>query len=399
MKKKIFILLVVIFIAHLLFRIYEYREAYLTPFDAGYWTQKYENSQWSTKPACENLDPHVNPYTCVWDDQWYAENKLNPEANNLKRNVIGDDAVYAYAGWEYIHGHDPTTLNAELPPFGKYLIGLSELIFYNQNIFALLSGIFALLALYLLNTAIIRDKFYAFIPVFIFSFEPLVYTQFRTTLLDLLYLGLLCICLYFIIKKHFIRSAIFFGLLAATKSSASTFMIGIGVVAIYLLATKQYGALKRYFLSLPIAGIVFLMSYTQYFLLGNSLIEFLGVQKWIINFYAIGAKGSLIAPLEIIFTGQYHNWWNEKSIVQEWHLGWPLLFLSSFLALIFLKKRYMRSPVLLLALWVIVYFMFLSFVPVWSRYFLLILPFMYTLTVWGILTFAKNASDNINDGK
>lgn len=376
----------ILFAAHLLFRIYEYREAYVTPYDAAYWKQKYENSQWSTKPACENLDPHVNPFTCVWDDNWYNEHKNDPSANDLKRNTIGDDGIYTYAGWEYIHGHDPTTLNAELPPFGKYLIGISEVIFNNQNIFALLSGLFALFAFYLLNTAVFKNKLYAFIPVFLLSFEPIFFNQLKITLLDLLFFGLLCMTFYFLIQKKFIRNGIFLGLTAATKSSASTFPIVIGVEFIYLLITKQLKTFKQFIISIFVSGLVFLGVYTQYFLLGHTITEFLGVQKWIINFYAIGAKGSLTAPLEIIFTGKYANWWGGQSVVTEWHIGWPILFLSSlFTMYIITRKRLFTKPIVLIGLWTFAYFVFLSFVPTWSRYFIVILPFMYTLTIWSII--------------
>lgn len=390
MKKFFFIILFIISVVHLLFRIYEYRIVYTTPFDPAYTKLKFENSQWSTKPACENPDPHINPYTCVWDDKWYDENKNNPNAIDLKKNAIGDDVLYTYAAWEYINGKDPTLLNAEIPPFGKYLIGLSIVVFNNPNIFAILSGIFAICAFYLLNITIFKSRLYAFIPVFFITLEPLFYTQLQYTLLDLLYFGLLCLTLYLVIKKKFIRSAISLGLMAATKSSASTFPIVVGITAVYLLLTKQYKFLKTYVFTLPVAGLVFLASYSQHFLLGNTLIDFLGVQKWIINFYASGAKGSLTAPWEILFTGKYANWWGQTSVVNEWHIGWPILVVASTIATIIIVKKHLTSPILLISIWTVIYLLFLSFVPIWSRYFLLILPFMYTLTTWLIVQRINN---------
>lgn len=385
MKKVLFAVLFILFMGHLLFRIYEYRSAYTTHFDPNYYKLKFENSQWSTKPACENTDPHVNPYTCVWDDQWYEQNKNNPTAADLKRNPIGDDILYTYAGWEYIQGKDPTLLNAELPPFGKYLIGLSIVLFNNQNIFALFSIVFALFAFYLLNTQVFKNKLYAFIPVVLLSLEPLFYTQMKTTLLDVLYFGLGCMTLYFVLKKQFIPSAISLGLMAATKATASTFPIVIAVVIGYLFITKQKELIKKYIFSLPIAGLVFLISYIQYFLLGNSIISFLGVQKWILNFYANGAKGSIIAPWEMVFTGGFANWFGGQSVVSEWHIGWPILFVVSLFAGGYILYKYHKKPVLLIVLWTFLYFLFLSFIPLWSRYFLLILPFMYTLCTWLIV--------------
>lgn len=382
MKKKMIIVLVSIFVLHLCFRIYEYRNSYLTQYDSGFWKNRYDKSQWSTKPACRDQNPHVNPYTCVWDDVWYAHHQNDKNAQYLKKSVIGDDLVYTYAGWEYIHGHDPTTLNAELPPFGKYLIGFSEVFFHNQNIFALLAGLFALGAFYLLNTRLFKERLFAFIPVLLLSLEPLFYTMLNTALLDTLYLGLACMTFYFFLGKKYIPSFIFLGLMAATKATIATFPLMAGVMFLYLLISKQKKEYKKYLLRLPIAFIVFTLTYIKYFLLGHSLREFLGVQKWIVNFYSEGVKGSPIIPWEILFTGHWHTWWDTYETVKEWHVGWVLIFFIALSAVItIIKKRY-TNPITLVAIWIVSYFAFLCLIPTWPRYLLLILPFLYTLAVW-----------------
>ncbi len=353
MRKKLFIVLIIFFAAQLLFRIYNYRSVYLTPFSASYWQYRYLHSQW------------VVPNS---------------------QDSIGDDGLYTYAGWRYIHGSDPTLLNAELPPFGKYMIGLSEVIFRNQNIFSLFSGLFVLGAFYLLNRFLFKDALLAFIPVVFFSCEPLFYTQLRTPLLDNLYLGLFFMVLYFFLRKQYIMSAIFFGLMAATKSAVTTFAVIIFVMLIYLFLTKQKDVFKKYVFSLFVAAGVFLLTYIVYFLHGHSLRAFLGVQKYIIVFYEKGAKGSLITPWEMILTGKWHTWWGVSLPVEGWHIGWVLLFIFTLYALyLMIKKRYTR-PFLLIAIWIPVYLAFLSLIPTWPRYLLLALPFMYNLSIWTIIT-------------
>lgn len=352
MKKLVFILLILVFIIHLLFRIYEYRDIYTTKFDPKYYENLYNTSQWRVVDS---------------------------------KTVIGDDILYAYAAWEYINGRDPTTLNAELPPFGKYLIGFSEKLFQNQNVFALVSGIFALLAFYLLNMALFKDKLLAFIPVFLLSLEPLFYTNLRTALLDTLYLGLFCLVFYFLFKKKFILSAIILGLMAATKSSASTFITVIGASLFYFIITKQYINIKRYLFTLPITGVVFIIVYAQFFLSGHSFLEFLSVQKWVINFYTTGAKGSLTAPWELFFTGRFANWFGGQTIASEWHIGWlgALLLLVPVVFLLFKKNLIkQKNPIILLVIWTIGYLIFLSLIPLWPRYLLLVLPFMYTIHLY-----------------
>ncbi len=174
MKNKVFIVLVIIFLSHLFFRIYSLKENYTTPFSEEYWSRRFEMSQWSTTPGCKDQDPHVNPYTCKWDDTWEAKNKF-VDQTLIKKNDIGDDGLYTYVGWNYIKGGDTTLLNAETPPLGKYIIGAAIVLFKNQNIFGLLTGLLALGALFLLNLSITKDKLSAFVPVALFSFEPLFF--------------------------------------------------------------------------------------------------------------------------------------------------------------------------------------------------------------------------------
>lgn len=349
MRKKITILLIIFFSLQLLFRVYQYRDNYLLRFDAEYWKQRYLNSQW------------VVPNS---------------------RQSIGDDGLYAHAGWEYIHGSDPSLLNAETPPFGKYMIGLSEVIFGNQNIFALLSGLLVLAGLFILNKIIFKDTILALIPVMLLSSDVLFFSQLRAPFLDTLYLGLLIFTFIFVLKEKFLLANIFLGLMAATKSSASIFLLVPALVIAYLFYMKDYRQIKKFLFLLPVSVLVFLLTYTRYFLLGHSFREFLGLQKWIFTFYETGAKGNPGAAWQILLSGKWPTWWGQVEQVSEWNILWPLSLIAVvyYLFQVLPKRRFYKST--LLGFWIIAYLIFLSFIPVWPRYLLLILPFMYILAVW-----------------
>ena len=381
LKKKLFIVLLIFFFLNFLSVIFSYRGEYLSHFDPAYWKERFLRSQWGVRPGCMLTDPHINPATCAWDDGYYQKHK-NEKFVPYKENPLGDDGLYTYAGWEYVTGRDPTTLNAEAPPFGKYLIGLSILLFGNQNIFALLSGVFVLCAFYFLNMQVFKDKFFASIPVVLFSFEPLFYTQMRAPFLDLLYLGFLFLTLAFFLRKQFFHVAIFLGLMAATKNSLSTFLLVIGTTLIYLFITKRRKEIKKYLFTLPLAFLVFILTYARFFFDGHSIIEFLKVQKWIVDFYSNGVKGSMFSPLEILSTGTWNTWWGESIHVPEWHLGWVILFFVSLAAGFLIVQKDKYDPVGIFVVWFVVYLLFLSFIPMWPRYLLLLLPFMYNLSVW-----------------
>lgn len=349
MRKKITVLLIIFFSLQLLFRVYQYKDNYLSKFDSQYWKERYLHSQW------------VVPNS---------------------RESIGDDGLYTYAGWEYIHGKDPSLLNAETPPFGKYLIGLSEIIFKNQNVFALLSGLLVLAGLYILSKIIFKDTILALIPVMLISAESLFYSQLRAPFLDTLYLGLLLLVFIFVLKEKFLYANIFLGLMAATKSSASIFLLVPAVIIAYLFYMKDYNKIKKFLIFLPASILVFLLTYTRYFLLGHNLREFLGLQKWIFTFYETGAKGTPGAVWQILLSGKWPTWWGQVESVSEWNILWPLSLVAVvyYLSTVISKRRQYRSS--LFGLWILAYLIFLSLIPVFPRYLLLILPFMYILAVW-----------------
>lgn len=349
-------LLLVVLIGNLGFRIWQYRQEYLTKFDPDYWQDRYLKSQW--------VDPQ-------------------------SKEPIGDDGLFAYAGWEYIHGADPTLINAETPPLGKYLIGLSILIFRNQNIFALLTGILVLFIFYKLNFFFFKEKIWALLPVVLFSLEPLYYQQLRAPYLDNLYLLFLISTFYFLLKEKLLISTIFLGLMATTKNTVSTLLLVGGVCSIYVFLTRRE-SLTIFLKSLLISLLVLFLTYFRYFWLGHSFRDFLGVQKWILNFYTIGAKGTLGMVFPMLVINRWQTWWDGVVKISEWQATWPILLVASSWYLVSRIRRKKRDQLLLPFTWIVIYLAFLSFIPVWPRYFLLLLPFMYTLGVSNVQKIFKS---------
>lgn len=341
-QKLVFLILLAVLIAHLGLRVWGYRGEYLIKYDPAYWKDRYLKSQW--------VDPQ-------------------------SKESIGDDGLYAYAGWEYVHGADPTLINAEMPPLGKYLIGLSILIFRNQNLFALLIGILVLFVFYKLNRLILKDNFWALLPVALFSLEPLYYQQLRAPYLDTLYLLFLLSTFYFLFKEKFLLSAVFLGLMAATKNTVSTFILVGGTCGLYLLIAKKK-KLPLFLKSLLVSILILLLTYSRYFWLGHSFRDFLGVQKWVLNFYAIGAKGTLGMVFPMFFN-RWQTWWDGVLKIKEWQITWPILLVTGSWYLVSSILRRRHDDLSLIVIWLVIYLMFLSFIPVWPRYFLLLLPFLY----------------------
>src|SRR5258708_23471717 len=77
--------------------------------------------------------------------------------NKHPKGWIPDEAVNAYAGGAYIQGVSPILIAPDTPPLGRYLIGLSAIIFNNENIIILFFACGSLIMLYLLGMQIFHN--------------------------------------------------------------------------------------------------------------------------------------------------------------------------------------------------------------------------------------------------
>ena len=78
--------------------------------------------------------------------------------------------MFSYVGYGLINGAPLAGFNAETPPLGKYLIGLSIVIFRNPAYYALFFGIASLILYSFIARVILKDKlFYIFAPLLLYS--------------------------------------------------------------------------------------------------------------------------------------------------------------------------------------------------------------------------------------
>lgn len=352
MKKILLGVLLIVFFLHLFYRAFLYGGQYTKPYDAKYWEDRYNQSQW------------VNPFST---------------------NPIGDDGLYAYEGWVYVHGSDPTLLNPEVPPLGKYILGFSILIFRNQNIFAFLTGILALFLLYVVNKQIIKNTFLSFLPVLLFSFEPIFYTQLRAPYFDMLYVSFLLLTFLFFLKKKYILAGIFLGCMTATKSSLTTLPLVLLVIGTYSALRIDKKLVRKLCIIGSVSLLVFFLTYTMFFVRGGTPKEFLGVLKYTYVFYTQGAQAVFGDVFSILFTGVWHTWWGEVVRVQEYLVTWPIIFtLTVLYVFLYIKRRKFDSQALLIV-WTALYLLFLVIIPVFPRYLLLLIPFLYNFSIWVLL--------------
>lgn len=343
--------LITLVISYILLVIVANRGLYFAHFDVSYWKDKYEHSQW-------NLP--------------------------LSVRTLGDDGLYLYEGYRLVHGGDPTLLNAEVPPLGKYIIGWTITLFGNPYWFGFIVNVALLVGTFFLTKRLTRSSTIAWLAVLLLATDPLFTNQYALTMLDSLQaLFLLFYCLFIlrVIEKktstlHFAAFAgIALGFFSETK-------FPLLVPIPFILGAWQIWQKTRSML--PLCALIFgfilgyLLPYAGYFYHGHSLIEWLKVQKWIVAFYlaskSMPTYGSALVNMGI---GSFQNIFSRAwQVSPHWSPLWPVLLFASVISFFRAQKE---KSILLITLLTLSILSFYMIIPFWTRYLVLILPFFYML--------------------
>lgn len=317
--------------------------------------------------------------------------------NKHPKGWIPDEVVNAYAGGAYVQGVSPILIAPDTPPLGRYLIGLSALLFNNENIITLLSAIGSLIMMYLIGMQVFKKHLLALLPPLFISFEPLFFNQLiYTPLLDIIQLFFLLLGFYFfnlaLLTKNkqvffFILANIFLGCFIATKF----YITGITVAAAWiatLFILRRTKDMLLLFATLPIAGIVLLLTYVRVLFDHYPLLKFLGIQKYVFLYH----KSQLMYPFSVwalLLFNKWYVWFGSNPIISDaqWRISWPLITFGTFITgiLMLVKKIKISLPVIPLLSWVIIYLLFFSAGQITSRYFVILIPVMYIVALYGLV--------------
>lgn len=319
--------------------------------------------------------------------------------NKKAKDWLRDEVVFSYAGGALIQGTNPVLIIPDAPPLGKYLIGLSILFFNNDSIFTALFGIASLILIYILSNLILKNQIISLVPVFLYSSETMFKNQFiYTPLMDLF--QLVFILAFFILliqgyltkKKdiiYFIAANLFLGFFISTKFFVSGLTIAVSA-SLWFLFHRDIKKLAKYVVTLPFAVLVLLVSYSRVFAFGYDFDRFLGIQKWVFLYH----QSKVILPFSIwplLMMNQWYVWFGDKPVIadSQWSITWPIITLLSLMTIILYIVKYLprRIEVEILMIWSVCYLLFFSVGHIFSRYFIILLPAMYIISIWGLKTF------------
>lgn len=300
--------------------------------------------------------------------------------------LLSDSEVYALKGYLFIDKKlDMLNFEPGHPPFGSYLIGLSNKFFGNPLYANLIVGAIFTLLLFYLVTFFTSSIPSAFITLAFIS-SPLIFSQFKDTLLDIyqLTLALGAISL-FRSKKHLPLMQLLVGLMLATKFFLSGIILPMALT-LAIVSTGDFKLFKKYIFSLLFLPLGFILGHITFFTSGHNLVEFAKYQRYILNWWAGSPQTPPFQVWDLVLFNRWHTWWDKFEIVSvpEWSPLWPVLILGGIVSILLIKKVKTADKSFYLAnyLWLLLGAIQLSFTATFPRHLIfLLLPGLLTLIV------------------
>ncbi len=365
--KKLNTLLLVILIINLGQFIYNNRQAYLTPYDIDYWQKEFSVSQ--------------------------------VVMGGKAKHEFSDSELYSILGYKYIKGQDPTALHPEVPPLGKQLIGLSIVLFRNQNIINLILGLLELGVLYLISLKLFPNSTLPILVIILESMDSEFRYLLTTANLDTSQLLAFSLSIYFFIRglksrNWFYLSALCLGLSMTIKFYFNGLLL-LSILQVVLVLNKRFYSFISFNKSLLLTVVGYFIPYLPRFAHDPSLISFLKFQRWLTGWWAGNAQAPWGGGIRMIATGWWRTWWPGPEFIRvsEWNILWPSITLLGVLAIVFIALR-KDILALLIWLWVGTYLIFISMTSAFPRYFLLVSPFLSMLTIYFFWSFSQSIRKN-----
>ncbi|PIY68541.1 hypothetical protein COY90_05430 [Candidatus Roizmanbacteria bacterium CG_4_10_14_0_8_um_filter_39_9] len=409
LKPILAIIILIISVSYLSMVVVQHLPLYTSKYSAQKTKQLYDESQWSQS---QNVSPMKildawalkNKYT-GWNN-FVDENKEKKDIEKVKKEIIdsvrakgvSDATLYTYVGHEYMRGTDPTLLNPEHPPLGKYLIGISIRVFQNEHVILLIFGFITLITIFFIVSSSTKSYLPASVAILLTTTHSLFIDQLihgpQLELFQLTFFLLMVLFLMLFEERknvlHLIFSAVFFGCFLSVKTFSTHFLLIIAWLTTLIFFSKKF-KLKEWIVLNAGAVVIFISTYAVFFLKGGSLRQWLGVQKYIVMFYkqaGINVFEFAGNYLRLIFTGSWKFWTDNSPVSHygEWSIMWSIVFIFTIMVIIMMLKQKDKKNVSFLE-WMLISFigiynLYLFIIPMFPRYLLLLfIPMIVLISI------------------
>lgn len=290
---------------------------------------------------------------------------------------ISDSQIYSVSGFLYALGSPPSAYNFQHPPLIKYSFGLSEVLLGSAMWSQLIFSVLIILLTYHLGVKTFSVAA-GFLASILLLFDPLYTELSKFTLLDM---GHTVFALSFIIARIYysksltgsVISGILFAFFAMSKFWTPAIII--------LLLTESYriNRYKRLLIkdSLILLGTAFVISNFTY------VVDYIKTPGFNIFFWQAKILKFMLhhdtattpgATVILFLTGNLTAWWNGELVRDSWSIAWPLTLLSAVFLIFQIRKLNTKSFIAIIPIFFIA--TTITQAP-FSRYFIVVLPFLY----------------------
>lgn len=304
------------------------------------------------------------------------------------RVFLSDSEIHEAAGYLYATGEDPTEYNFQHPPLIKYLYGFSILTFGNPYIVQISFGIILLIGTYTFGKKLFNDSLIPQVATILLAIDPLFIDLSQNLLLDLGQTALVVLYLiaFFWFEKNWLLQGVLLGLLAASKFWGGTTLFIVGIVTLYAFFTQKLNY-RKLILQVIIAFCVFCMVYIKSFINMGGMLNIIFFEIKTFNYWLHHSVSSMIGGSLLLFlTGFVREWWGNRETIRVpvWTILWPIsLFASTWNGILMMKKKI--STHVLISFFPLLYLLYLGVQAPFTRYFIIILPFLYLSTTSFVL--------------
>lgn len=345
-------------ILYFVMNMYAYRYRFLQKFDQVYMGNVYSNSQ-------------------------YVK-------GNRSDNGIGDDGLYAFAGYYYFFNRgDVSAVNFEHPPLGKYLIGLSIFLFGNENAINLIYVILLAVFAYKLGRELDMGKEFSLLAAGILLADPLILNHTINSMLDLPFSLFILMGIYYFLRGYrqkniyFFCSSLFLALAFSVRFFPSILVL-YAVFIFYLVRYRQPERLAVFLLSTCLIPAVYTMSHLSYFVYHPSIAEFIRHKIWMLSWF----KGSAVIPGNIwsdLFTGRFIDSSGHAARNEYWTVLVPVVTFFYLTAALILKGDQQKK---MLYSMTFLYLLYVTFLTVgYQKFIMPVYPVMVLLSLQAMEAF------------
>lgn len=319
------------------------------------------------------------PQTLV-HDYLRSQDIEDPKGLIHDRIFLSDSDIYIASGYLYATGVDPSSLNLH-PPLMKYLFGFSTLLTSNPFYIQILFGLALLILTYLLGKKLSGGHLVGLGAMFLLLIDPVFGGMMDGALLDLgqTVFALGYVMLAFFFPENWIWQGVLLGLFASSKFWSTAVVFVVLIYGYKLFIQKEKIDWKKILGSFVTALLIFSLTYIVSFVNAGGLFNIFAYQGRVLKFMLSHNSAVMIGgPVILFITGYFTSWWKAGVVkASDWSLLWPIGLLVG--VVVGVKNLWRKAYSIKLFIYLLPFtFLLLSLTQVpFTRYFLIILPFVY----------------------